>query len=289
MLFRSVVALSGGKIVYDGNDPAELGDDWQQKIYAYDSQLQSAADSSSKKPWGRIQLGLWALFTLLLGIITAWIGSPLDGDLGQQILAELRLPRAISGMVLGAVLAGAGAVLQILLQNPLATPGTVGTTAGASLGVIVALLLGAGAESWGVPLLPFAAFVGALVVTTVVVLIAARNQTRTEDVLLAGIALTLMTGAISSALRLGFDQVMALDALRWSLGSLTLIGFDRLWLALPFLLISIIGMLALLRPLDVLVTGTDRARSRGVDIRRVRTLGVGLSSLGVAEIGRAHV
>ena len=64
--------------------------------------------------------------------------------------------------------------------------------------------------------------------------------------------------------------------------SLTLIGFDRLWLALPFLLISIIGMLALLRPLDVLVTGTDRARSRGVDIRRVRTLGVGLSSLGVA-------
>ncbi len=278
-----VVALAGGRLVYDGADPADLGDDWQQQIYSADeSQSELANSQRGKKPWGMAQLGLWALLTLFLGIITAWIGAPLEGELGQKILAELRIPRALSGMVLGAVLAGAGAVLQILLQNPLATPGTVGTTAGAALGVILALLFGAGAEGWGIPLLPLAAFAGALSVTSVVVMVAARNQTRTEDVLLAGIALTLMTGAVSSALRLGFDQVMALDALRWSLGSLTLIGFDRLWLALPFLVISIIGMLTLMRPLDVLVTGADRARSRGVNVPRVRTLGVGLASLGVA-------
>lgn len=279
-----ILALADGRLVYDGPDPKELGEDWPTHIWG-STDLQSLSPetrSVSRQPWNLFHMLVWGLVTFLVGIASAWIGPALSGELGNEILWDLRVPRALAGMILGAVLAGAGAVLQTLLQNPLATPGTVGTTAGASLGVMVALLLGAEVAWIGIPLLPLAAFIGAMLVTSVVVLVAARHRTRTEDVLLAGIALTLMTGAISSALRLGFDQVMALDALRWSLGSLTMIGFDRLGLAIPFLLMSLIGMLTLLRPLDVLVSGSDRARTRGVNVPRIRTLGVGLSSLGVA-------
>lgn len=279
-----VIALAEGEIIYDGKDPQELGKDWQSRIWSDDSggEKGSQEETRGRQAWGATRLLAWGALTLLIGIGSAWIGPQISGDLGQEILYELRLPRALAGMIMGAVLAGSGAVLQILLQNPLATPGTVGTTAGASLGVILALLFGVESAYFGIPLLPLASFAGALSVTSVIVLVASRHRTRTEDVLLAGIALTLMTGAISSALRLGFDQVMALEALRWSLGSLTLIGFERLWLALPFLLASVLGMLLLLRPLDVLVTGIDRAGTRGVNVPRIRTWGVGLASLGVA-------
>lgn len=279
-----VVALAEGRVIYDGKDPQELGEDWRSRVWSEDRSGGPTVDSEAmgRKPWGATRLLVWGVLTMLIGMASAWIGPQISGELGQAILHELRIPRAVAGMIMGAVLAGAGAVLQILLQNPLATPGTVGTTAGASLGVILALLFGVESALFGIPLLPLAAFAGALTVTSIIVLVASRHRTRTEDVLLAGIALTLMTGAISSALRLGFDQVMALDALRWSLGSLTLIGFERLWLALPFLLVSMLGMLMLLRPLDVLVTGIDRAGTRGVNVPRIRTWGVGLASLGVA-------
>ncbi|NCG11893.1 MAG: iron chelate uptake ABC transporter family permease subunit [Planctomycetia bacterium] len=282
-----VIALSEGKVILDSPDASALEDDARDKIYGETHSgkpvLQTEnVEGTPRKSWSFLQMFLWCVVTLCAGFASAWIGPTLEGELGDKIFSDLRVPRALVGLSMGAVLAGAGAVLQILLQNPLATPGTVGTTAGASLGVIIALLSGTVLQLGGFPLLPLAAFVGAMGVTALVATVAARSRTRTEDVLLAGIALTLMTGAISSALRLGFDQVMALDALRWSLGSLSLISYDRWILAAPFFGISLVGMLTLLRPLDVLATGSERAASRGVNVPRIRTLGVGLSSLGVA-------
>jgi len=134
----------------------------------------------------------------------------------------------------------------------------------------------------GLPILPAAAFAGALLVTLIIASVAARDRARTEDVLLAGIALTLATGAIASGLRLSIDQVTSLSALRWSLGSLTIIGPDRISMLAPFVVISLAGMLWLIRPLEVLISGIERARTRGVEVTRVRTLGLGLASLGVA-------
>ena len=118
--------------------------------------------------------------------------------------------------------------------------------------------------------------------TLVISAVASRNRARTEDVLLTGIALTLATGALASALRLGVDQITSLNALRWSLGSLTVVGFDRIGMLLPFVVITLLGMIWLIRPLEVLISGTERARTRGVEVPRVRTLGLGLASLGVA-------
>ncbi|MEC9475795.1 MAG: iron ABC transporter permease [Planctomycetota bacterium] len=231
---------------------------------------------------GSLRLLSLTFLTIAIVMATTWIGPSLSGPHGDQILTELRIPRAIAGALVGAVLAAAGAVVQILLQNPLATPSTIGTTAGATLGVLAALVLGSGTTLFGFPLLPAAAFLGALVVTLVISAVASRNRARTEDVLLAGIALTLATSALASALRLGVDQITSLSALRWSLGSLTVIGFDRIGMLLPFVVITLLGMIWLIRSLEVMASGIERARTRGVEVRRVRTLGLGLASLGVA-------
>ena len=231
---------------------------------------------------GSLRLLAWTFLTVAIVMATAWVGPSLAGEHGDQILTELRIPRALAGALVGAVLAAAGAVVQVLLQNPLATPSTIGTTAGATLGVLAALVLGSGSTLFGFPLLPAAAFIGALAVTLVISAVASRNRARTEDVLLAGIALTLATGALASALRLGVDQITSLNALRWLLGSLTVVGFDRIGMLLPFVVITLLGMIWLIRPLEVLISGTERARTRGVEVPRVRTLGLGLASLGVA-------
>ncbi|MBT7102920.1 MAG: iron chelate uptake ABC transporter family permease subunit, partial [Planctomycetes bacterium] len=158
----------------------------------------------------------WVVLAITIAVATAWIGPTLDDQHGQWILHELRLPRALAGAMVGAVLSAAGAVVQILLRNPLATPSTIGTTAGATLGVLAVLVFGSGSTWMGLPILPAAAFAGALLVTLIIASVAARDRARTEDVLLAGIALTLATGAIASGLRLGIDQVTSLSALRWS-------------------------------------------------------------------------
>lgn len=231
---------------------------------------------------GILRLFPWLLLTVAIVVATAWVGPSLAGERGNLILMELRLPRALAGALVGAVLSAAGAVVQILLQNPLATPSTIGTTAGATLGVLAALVIGSGTTLFGFPLLPAAAFIGALTVTLVIAAVAARNRARTEDVLLAGIALTLATSAVSSALRLGVDQITSLSALRWSLGSLTMVGIDRIAMLAPFVLITLLGLVWLIRPLEVLVSGTERARTRGVEVSRIRTLGLGFASLGVA-------
>jgi iron complex transport system permease protein len=231
---------------------------------------------------GILRLFPWLLLTVAIVVATAWVGPSLAGERGNLILMELRLPRALAGALVGAVLSAAGAVVQILLQNPLATPSTIGTTAGATLGVLAALVIGSGTTLFGFPLLPAAAFIGALTVTLVIAAVAARNRARTEDVLLAGIALTLATSAVSSVLRLGVDQITSLSALRWSLGSLTMVGIDRIAMLAPFVLITLLGLVWLIRPLEVLVSGTERARTRGVEVSRIRTLGLGFASLGVA-------
>lgn len=218
---------------------------------------------------------------LAAAIVSPWIGPALDGESGELILRELRLPRALVGVLIGAILGIAGAVTQTVLANPLATPSTIGTSAGATLGVLVALVFFEGSQVAGIPLLPAAAFIGALAVTFLVVAVAVRGQARTEDVLIAGIAITLATGALAAGIRFSADQLATFQAMRWSLGSLAQIGYDRLMILVPFAVISVLGMLALTRALEAMAAGEERARTQGVDVVRTRTLALGLSSLGV--------
>ena len=219
----------------------------------------------------------------LTGIIVApFIGPPLEGDAGRFILLSLRIPRVVMGVLVGATLSLVGAAYQTIFGNPLATPSTVGTMAGATLGALFAIVLGGSAVFGGMPTIVLSAFVGALVVTAIVTAIAASGRARTEDVLLAGIAVSLAASAIASGIQFSADARAAFASVQWSLGNLAQVQYGRVVIVLPFAVSCAAVLLSQTNALETLVTGEERAHSQGVNVPRARALILGAGALGVA-------
>ncbi len=234
-----------------------------------------------------ITAGLFVL-SLSVGPASAGLGASLSallsGDDGALtlVMREIRLPRAILGLMIGVTLGLSGAVLQGYLRNPLAEPGLLGVSASASLGAVLVIYTGL---SVVFPLsLPLAALGGALVAVLLVRAMAGPGGT-TLTIILAGIAVTAFAGAMTSlALNLSSNPFAALEIVFWMLGSLTDRSMTHLWLAGPFMLAGWVMLAALARPLDLLTLGEAAARSMGVNMRRVQWLAVGgvAASVGAA-------
>jgi len=222
-------------------------------------------------------IGLAALGALL----APWIGPPLDEATASFVLGELRLPRAVLGAIVGGTLALAGAAFQTVLENPLATPSTIGTTAGASLGALAVLVL-APAAAVGAPGVALGAFVGALAVSLAVAALATLRRFRTEELLLAGIAISLGAGAAITGLQLGADAAATLASVRWSLGSLAIVGYDKVLAVLPLAIVGAAVIFSQQRALQGMASGAEHARTLGVRVVRTRTLVLGAGSLAVA-------
>jgi iron complex transport system permease protein len=230
----------------------------------------------------RVWLARLALGSLLLGPIIALCLPPISGDAAEFVVLELRLPRLLAGLLVGGTLGLSGAATQAMFSNPLATPSTTGTLAGATLGALFALVVAPASTFWGFPLVLVCAFVGALLASLVVAAAAFGSRRRTEDVLLVGIAVTLATTALATGIEDLADSRAIVAASRWSLGNLAQIGYARLsWLAPP--LIVVWGLILLqVRPLQNLVLGDEAAHARGVEVGRVRATLLALVALGVA-------
>lgn len=187
-----------------------------------------------------LALLLVALFSLTAGasdasawdVVFGWAasGSEADAALSARdriIVYDIRLPRVILGVLIGAALAVSGAVMQGLFRNPLADPGLVGVSAGAGLGAITMIVLGAGVLApvtalLGIYALPLAAFGGGLATTMLLYRVATRRgQTSIATMLLAGIALGAMAGAFSGLLVFMADDRQLRDLTFWGLGSLS--------------------------------------------------------------------
>lgn len=223
------------------------------------------------------------LFILVCGLVL--LAAPFIGISGLEvdtfILWQIRIPRVLMGFLAGAILGLSGAVYQTVLHNPLATPSTIGTTAGAALGALVAVVFLPDQTTF-IPVVVLAAFAGALIVTLMITAIAANGRASMHDVLLAGIAISLASGAIAAGVRFQADMAATFQAVRWSLGYLGQVGYGRVWILLPFALLVVVGLLAHRRALQTMIGGEDRARTVGVNVRRVRTQCLALGSLGVA-------
>lgn len=220
----------------------------------------------------------------LLGACTAtalFVGTDFSNpEIGRFVLLQLRLPRLLIGLLVGANLSLVGGAFQILFQNPLATPSTVGTTAGATLGALMAIVLGL--DGWlGLSAVTLGAFIMALLASSLVLSTALSARARIEEVLLAGIAVTLATGAISQSLHMIADAPDLFAATQWSLGQLPQVGYDRVTLLLLPVVLSSWAILSQSRSLGVLSLGEDRARSLGVNGRRVRGMVLWGGCLGV--------
>ena len=226
------------------------------------------------------------LFLASLGIGQVWI-DPLtlvtafnDTDSAEAvILVEIRLPRALLGAAIGAILGLSGAVLQGFLRNPLAEPGLLGISASASLGAVIAIY--AGLTALHPYALPLCALAGALIAVTLVQMLVGRSG----DILviiLAGVALSSLAGALTSlALNLAPSPFAALEIVFWMLGSLTDRSLVHAGLALPFIAVGGVMLALTGRSLDALALGPDVARSLGVNLDRTRVLAVVGTAIGV--------
>jgi iron complex transport system permease protein len=189
-------------------------------------------------------------------------GTPLD----NLILVQIRLPRALLGAAVGGSLGLAGAALQGLMRNSLVEPGLVGVSGGASLGAVLAFYSGAAMAFPAA--VPLAGFTGAAIVTGLLAALALTG-TRVAALILFGVALSSLTGALTAlALNLAPSPFAALEIVFWLLGSLANRSIDHVVLALPPMAVGWVMLLGAGRGLDALTLGDAAAHSLGVDMRR---------------------
>ncbi|MCV6104381.1 FecCD family ABC transporter permease [Pseudomonas aeruginosa] len=216
-------------------------------------------------------------------------GLPLDGAglaQAEMILGQIRLPRTLLGLAVGAVLALSGVAMQGLFRNPLADPGLVGVSSGAALGAALAIVFGAslgGLPAFLAPyLLSLCAFGGGLGVTWLVYRLGRRDgQTSVATMLLAGIALTALSGAVIGLFTYLADDATLRTLTFWNLGSLNGASYPRLW---PLLLVALLVACWLPRradALNALLLGESEARHLGFDVERLKAELVLCTALGV--------
>lgn len=199
--------------------------------------------------------------------LLAALGGHGDG-IARAILFELRLPRTLVALLVGAMLGLAGAVLQGYLRNPLAEPSVLGASNSAALGAVAAIYFGI--ADWNVAMLPLLSIGAGLVALGLLFALAGRSESPLT-LILAGIAVSTLAGAgISLALNLSPNPFAAMEIMAWLLGSIENRTIEHVWIALPCVMLG--GALLLWNPraLDALSLGEDGARSLGVDLRRTR-------------------
>jgi len=228
---------------------------------------------------GALLLLLCALFliSLLAGRVwlpagDVWHGlwSP-DENLAATIVTQLRLPRAVLALEVGAALGLSGAVLQGVTRNPLAEPGLLGVSAGAALGAVIAVYFGLATHFMTAA--PLLGLIGALLASMLTFAIGRGGGTIT--LVLAGAAVSALAAAgISLALNLAPNPYAAYEIMTWLMGSLA----DRSWvhvlLVTPFILLGAAMLAFTARALDALALGETQAQSLGINLQRLYVLAV---------------
>lgn len=226
-------------------------------------------------------IGLMLILTvasIAIGRVTIdwqlWSGQD---AVSRIILMELRLPRALLGVLIGAGLGLAGAAMQGYLRNPLAEPGTLGVSACAALGAVLSIYFNiADLHPW---VLPLCGVAGAMLAMAALVALAGFNAS-VLTLVLSGILLgSIAIAGISLLLSLSPSPWAAGEIVRWMLGALTDRSFDELLIATPLMLAGGAAVLGCARALDALTLGEAGARSLGIDLGRLQwqlAFGIGL-------------
>jgi iron complex transport system permease protein len=240
-----------------------------------------------------IVLPVVALVSLVTGTVNIAIIDALNALLGNEthqqigtILFDIRLPRIVMAIFVGAVLASTGAVMQGLFRNPLADPSLIGVSSGASVGATLMIVTAGGfiqsGALVGLSLVAVGAFVGGFAATLLVYRLATSGiGTSVTTMLLAGIAIAALAGALNSLLSYFSDNDMLRQISLWQMGNLS----GASWLK-----VGIMGSAAMLlliffprdsRALNALLLGESEARHLGIDVQRVKRRLILLTALGV--------
>lgn len=228
---------------------------------------------------GLIALTVFAFF-LSLTAGKVWI-APADwfaNNAAGWIMAELRLPRAILGASIGAILGLSGAVLQGYVRNPLADPTIIGVSSSAALGGVLAIFL-------GISVFPYAIFACAMLgagISLLLLIAMAGNGRGPVGFILAGMIVSTVSGALTAFLiSVSPNPFATSEIINWLMGALTDRSMDDVTMALPWIAIGGLILVATRAPLNALALGEDGARSLGVDLRRLQYLVVLGCGLGI--------
>ncbi|MCC6002324.1 MAG: iron ABC transporter permease [Pararhodobacter sp.] len=233
-------------------------------------------------------LAVMALISLHVGaagvrplpVLADWLSGREVGLRDRVVLLDIRLPRLLTAVLVGAALAVAGALMQGLFRNPLADPGIVGVGAGAGLGAVTAIVLGALlpaglAGVLGLHLVPVAAFLGGWASTLILYRVSTRGgRTSVATMLLAGIALGALAGAATGLLIYIADDAQLRDLTFWGLGSLAGASWAKLAAAAPVILAGLLAAPVLARALNGLALGEAAALHLGVPVQRAKRLAI---------------
>ena len=209
---------------------------------------------------------------------------PFADNVDAQIFFVARMPRVLTGAIVGSTLAAAGVVMQALLGNPLATPFTLGVSTGAALGAVLAITFGSSLAVGVLASVPLASLAGAVVASAIVYALATRpgRPISTMVLLLAGVTLNAFFSALILFVQYAADFTQAYRTIRWLMGDLDVGSFAPIVASLPMVLLSL-GIFAFLpRPLNLLSVGADTAATRGVDVGRTQRLAFLSASLATA-------
>lgn len=210
----------------------------------------------------------------ILGSVAHRLGigiGPVPDALGEDVLWQIRFPRVVLAVLVGAALGCAGASMQGTFSNPLADPGIVGVSSGAVMGAAAQIVLGwSFAGTWSVT---FAAFVGGLI-TVAAVYFTSRSNGRTEVVtlILTGIAVNALVGALIGLLTYFSDDAELRSITFWTLGSVAQATWTKVGAVAPVALGGIFIAMLYARRLDLLALGERPARHLGVDVERLRVM-----------------
>jgi iron complex transport system permease protein len=222
------------------------------------------------------------LLAEMLGLMPA---GTVDSTL-RDIVLDLRVPRALSGICIGTLLATGGAVMQGLFRNPLADPGLIGVSSGAALAVASFIVLGGGIAFLPAELryygMPVAAFTGGLVVVLLIQRLASRDgRTDVPTMLLAGIAVTAVVMAGIGLLTFVSDDTQLRSITFWSLGSLGGVGWASMVVLGPVAVVVLLASLRFADVLDALMLGEREAYSIGFEVERAKRVMVLTVAAGV--------
>ena len=190
-----------------------------------------------------------------------------EGPLGT-VMQEIRLPRAILAVLIGGSLGLCGAAMQGYLRNPLAEPGLIGISGSAALGAVLSLQTGFATAFWLA--LPLSAL-GMSFLAVLLIMLLAGKQGRSLTLILAGIAISALAGAmLSLVLNLSPNPYATAEIVFWMMGSLADRSFNHVWLALPFCVVGSVMLLSIGPALNALTLGEDTAQTMGISLENTR-------------------
>ncbi len=198
----------------------------------------------------------------------------------RVVLWDIRLPRTLMGVAVGAALAVSGATMQGLFRNPLADPGLIGVSAGAGFGAIVAIVLGGLLplflrDALGYYLVPLAAFFGSWATTLILYRVSTRRgRTSVATMLLAGIGLGALTGAVSGVLIYIADDAQLRTLTFWGMGSIAGATWSKFFAAVPLMAAALIATPFIAKGLNGLALGEAAASHMGIDVQRTKNVAI---------------